>query len=175
MNGPSLVGAAWQESVKGAPDRSVYRVSLPCSIFGQIACRVVENPKREGEKAPTHLMFFSPFEGEDVKVGAFWARTSPTTGSEYLGGEIDPAAFAVAELRGGAQVDGRRMAGPVRVRLSKNANRASDRSPTHLLWIMKPARRAEGPAAAAESAVVPGEETVDPETSEEEVSEEVES
>jgi len=175
MNGPSLVGAAWQEAVKGAPERSVYRVSLPCSIFGQIVCRVVENPKREGEKFPTHLMFQSPFEGEDVKVGAFWARVSPSTGSEYLGGEIDPAAFAVAELRGGAQVDGRRMAGPVRVRLSRNANRASDRSPTHLLWIMKPTRRKGEVAAAAESAVVPGEGDSDPEASEEEVTEEAES
>jgi len=151
MKGPSLVGAAWQESVKDAPERSVYRLSLPLSIFGQIPCRLVENPKREEDKAPTHLLFHSPIEGEDVKVGAFWARTAQASGSAYLAGEIDPAAFDVAELRGGSQVDARRMAGPVRVRLSRNAKRASDRSPTHLLWLMKPARRSPEAAASAEA------------------------
>ncbi len=172
MIGPSLVGAAWQEPVKSAPERSLYRVLLPCSIFGQVACRIVENAKRDKDQAPTHLMFHSPIGGEDVKVGAFWARTSPTSGAEYLAGEIDPAAFEVAELRGGAKVDGRRMGGPVRVRLSRNTNRASDRSPTHHLWIMTPARKAQEPAKVSESPDVPVEEDLDPEVSGEEVVEE---
>lgn len=177
MSGNSQVGAAWKGPVQGSPDRSIFNLHLSVGIAGELPCRVVENPKRQTNgKAPSHLIFFSPFDGEDQVVGAFWPHTSPTSGVEYLVGLIDRAAFKVAALKGGTDVDFRR-AEKLRVRLSENPNRQGDRSPTHFLWVMRPIpkdRQATAAAGALASAV-PGEEDFMPDTPEEEIPEEAES
>ena len=155
-NGDARIGVAWKEPVEGAPERSKYMLALSAGIFGQVPCRVVESPKRENPKAPSHLIFHTPFEGKDLCVGAFWPHTSRRSGAEYLLGEVDVNAFGELEMMGGVKVDCRRVGDKVKVRLSANTEPKSDRSPTHYLWRLQPVPKdkrqaAEEPSAGEES------------------------
>jgi uncharacterized protein (DUF736 family) len=154
-NGDARIGAAWREAVEGHPERSKYSLLLSVGIAGQVPCRIVENPKREDPKAPTHLIFHSPIEGEDLCVGALWPHTSKSSHNDYLLGQVDIRALGLVEILGGIKLDFRRVADKVGVRLSKNGERKSDRSPTHYLWKMEPIPKEKrgGPTAAAEPAV----------------------
>lgn len=160
-NGDARVGVAWKEPVEGAPDRSKLALMLSAGIFGQIPCRVVENPRREDPKAPSHLIFHTPFEGKDLRVGALWPHTSKTSGAEYLLGQVDPRAFGELEILGGVKIDCRRVADPVGVRLSANNEPKSDRSPTHYLWRLQPIPKDRRAAAAVESSAGEAEGTTD--------------
>jgi|GEM_PF-5884195 len=129
----SLIGAAWKEAVKGAPDRAKFNVSLDLGMSGTLTCRIVENTSRT-EDAPTHLIFYSPIEGQDVKVGALW----PYGDAPYLIGHIDLAAFGKIRLKGGIEIDFRLAGDRIGVRLSAVAERRNEKSPTHQLWRMRP-------------------------------------
>lgn len=150
-NGDARIGVAWREPVEGHPERSKYSLALSLGLAGQVSCRIVENGKREDPKAPTHLIFHTPFEGEDLRVGALWPHTSQNSGAKYLIGQVDVRAFGLLEVMGGVQVDFRRVAERMGVRLSKNEAKKSDRSPTHFLWKMEPISK-EKRAAAADAA-----------------------
>jgi uncharacterized protein (DUF736 family) len=150
-NGDARIGVAWREPVEGHPERSRYSLALSLGLAGQVPCRIVENGKREDPKAPTHLIFHTPFEGEDIRVGALWPHTSKNSGAQYLLGQVDVRAFGQLEVLGGVQVDFRRVAERVGVRLSKNESKKSDRSPTHFLWKMEPISKEKRVAAAAQA------------------------
>ena len=151
-NGDARVGVAWKEPVEGHPDRSRYSLMLSMGLAGQVPCRIVENQKREDPKSPTHLIFHTPFEGEDLRVGALWPHTSRNSGAKYLIGHIDVRSFGELEILGGVQVDFRRVSDRVGVRLQENEAQRSERSPSHILWKMDPVskeKRLPAPAAAA--------------------------
>lgn len=155
-HGDARLGVAWQEPVKDAPDRKRFSLSLSLGVIGPLSCRIVENPKRENPKAPTHLIFHTPIEGEDLRLGALWPGKSERTGTEYLTGNVDLHALGVLELRGGVKVDFRRVGERLPVRLSKNKDGKTDRSPSHVLWRMQPApkdKRASGAAPAASASI----------------------
>ena len=160
-NGDARIGVAWKEPVEGAPERSKHALALSLGILGQVPCRVVENPKREDPKAPTHLIFHTPFEGEDRRVGALWPHTSKSSGAEYLLGQVDLRAFGELEILGGVKIDCRRVADPVGVRLSVNGEPKSDRSPTHYLWRLQPLPKDRRTAPAVESSAGEAEGTSD--------------
>lgn len=147
-NGDARIGVAWREPVEGHPERSRYSLLFSFGLAGQAPCRIVENTKREDPKAPTHLIFHTPFEGEDLRVGALWPHTSRSTGTQYLIGHVEVRAFGVLEVAGGVQVDFRRVADRVSIRLSQNEAKKSDRSPTHYLWRMDPISKEKRAAAA---------------------------
>lgn len=139
-----LIGAAWKEAVKAAPDRSKFSVSLDLGMVGALACRIVENTSRT-EGAPTHLVFYSPIEGQDIRVGAFW----PYKDAPYLTGNIELAAFGKVRLKGGIDVDFRLAGERIGVRFAPAGERKSEKSPTHLLWRMMPHSKAAGGEAAS--------------------------
>jgi len=144
----AVLGAAWSEAVKDAPDRRYFRVLLDLGVLGTLACRIVENAKRTNEKAPTHLVFFSPLaDGEDVRIGALWPYKNPDNGAEYLTGHLELGSLGQVELKGGAKLDLRLLKERLGVRLSELRERASDRSPTHQLWRMTPRSKAQAVAA----------------------------
>jgi uncharacterized protein (DUF736 family) len=143
------LGVAWSESVKDAPERRYYRALLDLGVLGSLPCRIVENAKRANEKAPTHLVFFSPLTGgEDLRVGALWPYKHPDTGAEYLTGHLDLGSLGLVELKGGAKVDLRLVKDSVAMRLSEARERARDRSPTHELWRMTDRAKRKGGASA---------------------------
>ncbi len=151
----AVLGAAWSEAVKDAPDRRYYRVLLDLGVLGALACRIVENAKRTNEKAPTHLVFFSPLaDGEDVRIGALWPYRNPDSGAEYLTGHLELGSLGQVELKGGAKLDLRLLKERLGIRLSELRERASDRSPTHQLWLMTP--RSKAPTVAASKVGGPG-------------------
>ena len=131
----ALIGSVWEESVQGAPERSYFSARLDLGVLPSLACRIVENTKREKENLPTHLMFYFPIDGRDVKVGAFWPYDNGA-GKEYLIGRFNLAAFGEVALRGGIRVDFRLSGDDIGVRLSKVAERRNEKSPTHQLWRM---------------------------------------
>jgi len=144
----AVLGAAWSEAVKDAPDRRYFRVLLDLGVLGTLACRIVENAKRTNEKAPTHLVFFSPLaDGEDVRIGALWPYKNPDNGAEYLTGHLELGSLGQVELKGGAKLDLRLLKERLGIRLSELRERASDRSPTHQLWRMMPKPKAQAAAA----------------------------
>lgn len=153
-HGDAKLGVAWEEPVKDSPDRKRLSLALSLGAVGQAPCRIVENTKRENPQAPSHLVFHTPIEGQDLRVGALWPGKS-RTGAEYLTGNIDLHAFGLLELRGGVKVDFRRVGDRLPVRLSKNEDRKSERSPSHVLWRMTPIpkekRAAGGPASVVAS------------------------
>ncbi len=144
-NGDARIGVAWKEAVDGHPERSRYTLKLSLGIAGQVPCRIVENPKREDPRAPTHLLFHTPFEGEDLRVGALWPHKSKNSGATYLIGHVDLRAFGNLQVLGGIQVDFRRVAERLGVRLQESDLQKSDRSPTHTLWRMDPISKAKLP------------------------------
>ena len=134
----ALLGAAWEEAVKEAPERKWYRLLLAFGVLGSLPCRIVESPKKAIENAPTHLVFFSPVTGgEDLRIGALWPHKNEESGAEYLMGELDLAVLGILELKGGAKVDLRLVDGRLQMRLSAVKERASEKSPTHQLWRTK--------------------------------------
>ncbi len=152
----AMLGPAWEESVKDAPGRKWYRFLLSLGALGDVVCRIVENPKREAENAPTHLVFHSPIaDGEDVRLGALWPHKNPETGAEYLMGVIDVALLGALELKGGAKLDLRLLDGKVNVRLSAVKERRSEKSPTHQLWRTKQRKAAPATPASAEADALP--------------------
>ena len=101
-----------------------------------IPCRIVENSKPKSERSPSHLMFFSPVEGEDRMVGAFWTRKSEKAGTEYLMGDITLSRFGLVEIKGGAKLDLRLAGGGLGVKLvAAKPSTAEDgkNRPTHYL------------------------------------------
>jgi len=171
-NGDARIGVAWKEAVEGHPERSRYTLKLSLGIAGQVPCRIVENPKREDPKSPTHLLFHTPFEGEDLRVGALWPHTSKNSGATYLIGHVDLRSFGNLQVLGGIQVDFRRVAERLGVRLQESDRQKSDRSPTHTLWRMDPISKGKRPAeASAEDEITVPEYT--PEDEEASISEEV--
>lgn len=157
-HGDARLGVAWQEPVKDAPDRKKFSLALSLGVIGPLACRIVENPKRENPRAPTHLIFHTPIDGEDRRVGALWPGKSERTGAEYLAGNVDLHALGVLDLRGGVKVDFRRVGDRLPVRLSKNEGAKTDRSPSHILWRMKPVprdKRATTGASVPETTTIP--------------------
>ncbi len=132
----AFVGPAWEEPVKEAPGRKWYRLLLDLGVLGSLPCRVVENSKQANDKAPTHLVFYSPVtDGEDVRIGALWPHKNEET--EYLMGELELGKLGLVELKGGAKIDLRLLAGGVGIRLSAAKKRASEKSPTHHAWRTK--------------------------------------
>ncbi len=171
-NGDARVGVAWKEPVEGHPERFWYSLLLSMGLAGQVPCRIVENAKREDPKAPTHLLFHTPFEGEDLRVGALWPHKSKNSGATYLIGHVDLRAFGDLQVLGGIQVDFRRVAERLSVRLQESDRQKSDRSPTHTLWRMDPISKGKRPAeASAEEEVLEPEYT--PQNEEAPISEEV--
>ncbi len=152
----AMLGPVWEEPVKDAPARKWYRFLLSLGALGDLVCRIVENPKRENENAPTHLVFHSPVaDGEDVRLGALWPHENAETKAKYLMGTLDLAALGALELKGGAKLDLRLLDGKVNVRLSAVKERRSEKSPTHQLWRTKPRKAAPAPAPAPSDALPP--------------------
>ena len=158
------VGSAWQEESAGDPSKRYYGVALDLGgLVPPIHCRIAENSKPKSERSPSHLMFFSPVDGEDRVVGTFWTRRSEKTGTAYLMGQITPSKFGVVELKGGAKLDLRLAGGAVGVKfVAAKPSEAQDgkNRPTHYLLRLVP----RGKKAA--------EEAVEPEVEEEVIEEE---
>jgi uncharacterized protein (DUF736 family) len=162
------VGSAWEEATANDPTKRYFRVAVDLGgLVPPIHCRIAENSKPKSERSPSHLMFFSPVDGEGRVVGAFWTRTSEEAGTTYLMGRITPSRFGMVEIKGGAKLDLRLAGGALNVKLvaAKPAPDAEGKNrPTHYLLRTTP----RGRKAAAE-AIVPGvEEPVEDEVVEEE-------
>jgi len=149
----AFVGPAWEEPVKEASGRKWYRLLLDLGVLGSLPCRVVENSKQANDKAPTHLVFYSPVaDGEDVRIGALWPHVNEETKAEYLMGELQLDKLGLVELKGGAKIDFRLLAGGVGIRLSAVKQRASEKSPTHHAWRTKARMKAPAAGRPAEEA-----------------------
>ena len=160
------VGVAWEQETAGDPSKRYYGVALDLGgMVPPIYCRIAENSKPKGDRSPSHMMFFSPVDGEDRMVGTFWTRKSEKTGTQYLMGEITLAKLGLVELKGGAKLDMRLAGGGLGVKLvAAKPSEAQDgkNRPTHYLLRTVP-RSSRKPAA---------EEVVEAEVEEEVIEEE---
>ncbi len=131
------VGAAWEETTAGDAGKRYYRVAVDLGgMIPSISCRIAENGKSKSERSPSHIMFFSPVDGDDRVVGAFWTRKSEESGTAYLMGQITTSRFGVVELKGGAKLDLRLAGGAVGVKLvaaKASADADGKNRPTHYL------------------------------------------
>jgi len=160
------VGAAWKEATASDPNKRYYRVAVDLGgLVPPAYCRIVENSKPKKDLSPTHYMFFSPVDGDDRRVGAFWTQKSKESGTTYLMGELAPSSFGVIELKGGAKLDLRLAGGVVRVKLVAAKPAAVEdgkNRPTHYLLRMA-FRAKKGSAEAVEAEEILEEETIDEE------------
>ncbi len=145
------VGSAWEESTANDAAKRYYRVAVDLGgMVPPIHCRIVENSKPKSERSPSHIMFFSPVEGGDRVVGAFWTRKSEKTGTEYLMGDITLSKFGLVEIKGGAKLDLRLAGGGMGVKLvaaKPSASGDGKNRPTHyLLRIVSRGKKAAGEA-----------------------------
>lgn len=154
-----LLGAAWEDKAKGS-GRSFFNVAVDLggllqAIGIRIVARAEQRPTPNGKKTPSHVAFFTPLDGEDAEVGAFWPFKSPTSGLDYLVGHLSLSKLGVVELKGGAKVDFRRTE-DVSVRLTAVKERKGEKSPTHQLWRMTGKKKAAVAATATTPAAEPG-------------------
>lgn len=134
------VGVAWEEETISDPTKQYYQVALDLGgLMPSISCRIVENGKRKSEGSPSHSMFYSPVDGDDRHVGAFWPYKSEETGTAYLTGQIEVWKLGVIDLKGGGKVDFRLSDRTIRLKLVAAKDVADDDSkigkkrPTHYL------------------------------------------
>lgn len=131
------IGAAWEETTVADAEKRYYRVAVDLGgMIPSISCRIVENAKPKSERSPSHIMFFSPVDGDDRVVGAFWPHKSEETGKSYLMGQITPSRFGIVELKGGAKLDLRLAGGAVGVKLvaaKADGDSEGKNRPTHYL------------------------------------------